>query len=105
MIYEKQGYMEKTRKKTRRIAKKSAPRTKRAKTRVTVDFPPDEHKRLKAIAALQGVTLQDLIVECVNEKMHKPNAKTIEMIRKAERGEGLVECKDFDDFIKKIGLD
>jgi len=97
--------MEKIKKRTRTIARKVRPRIKRSKTRVTVDFPPHEHKRLKAIAALQGVTLQDLIIECVNEKMHKPNAKTIEVIRKAERGEELVECKDIDDLIKKLGID
>jgi hypothetical protein len=98
--------MEKTRKKSRRVAKRAAPRVnKRIKTRITVDFPPDEHKRLKAIAAIQGVTLQDLIIDCVHEKMHVPNAKTIEVIRRAERGEGLVECEDMDDFIKKLELD
>jgi hypothetical protein len=97
--------MEKTKRKSRRVSKNAVPRVKRKKTRITVDFPQDEHKRLKAIAALQGVTLQDLIIECVNEKMHKPNAKTIEVIRQAERGEGLVECKDLEDFIKKMGVD
>ncbi len=98
--------MEKTKRKRRfgRSQKKPVLRAKRKKTRVTVDFLPDEHKRLKAMAALQGVTLQDLIINCVDEKMHKPNAKTVEIIRKAERGEDLVECKDIEDFIKKMGL-
>lgn len=78
---------------------------RRKKTRVTIDLLPEEHKRLKAIAALQGVTLQDLIIDCIDEKMHKPNAKTIEVIRKAEKGENLIKCDDFDDFIKKLGSD
>jgi hypothetical protein len=30
-------------------------------TRVTVDFPVDQHRRLKAKAALEGVTLQEYI--------------------------------------------
>jgi hypothetical protein len=97
--------MDKIKKKPRRIAKTAQPRARRSKTRVTVDFPPDEHKRLKAIAAIQGVTLQDLIIECVDEKFHKPNAKTIAVIRKAERGEGLFECEDMNDFMKKLGMD
>lgn len=36
-------------------------RTKKRTTRVTVDFPESEHRKLKAIAALEGVTLQDYI--------------------------------------------
>ena len=30
-------------------------------TRVTVDFPTDEHRRLKALASLEGVTMQEYI--------------------------------------------
>ncbi len=90
--------------KTRRPLKRR-PIIRRKKTRVTIDLLPEEHKRLKAIAAIQGTTLQDLIIECIDEKMHKPNAKTIEIIRKAEKGENLVKCNDFDDFINKLGLD
>lgn len=36
-------------------------RTKKRTTRVTVDFPEAEHRKLKAMAALEGVTLQDYI--------------------------------------------
>jgi len=93
-----------TKKKAHSLSTKRVVHSKRKKTRVTIDLPPEEHKRLKAIAALQGVTLQDLIIHCVDEKLHKPNAKTIEVIRKAERGEGIVECEDFEDFVKKLGL-
>lgn len=34
---------------------------KKKTTRVTVDFPVAEHRKLKALAALEGVTLQDYI--------------------------------------------
>ena len=36
-------------------------KTKKKTTRVTVDFPENEHRKLKAMAALEGVTLQDYI--------------------------------------------
>lgn len=88
-----------------RRALKQRPVTRRKKTRVTIDLLPEEHKRLKAIAAIQGTTLQNLIIECIDEKMHKPNAKTMAIIREAEKGKNLVECEDFDDFIKKLGSD
>ena len=89
----------------RKLIKPKSSSPRRKKTRITIDLPSEEHKRLKAIAAIRGTTLQDLIIDCIDEKMHQPNAKTIEVIRKAERGEGLTHCKNFDDFIKKIGLD
>ena len=44
-------------KKHRRINLKSKKKT----TRVTVDFPETQHRKLKATAALEGVTLQDYI--------------------------------------------
>ena len=36
-------------------------RAKKKTTRVTVDFPIAQHRKLKAIAALEGVTLQNYI--------------------------------------------
>jgi hypothetical protein len=34
---------------------------KKTTTRVTIDFPIAEHRKLKAIAAIKGVTLQEYI--------------------------------------------
>lgn len=43
-------------------------RTKKKTTRVTVDFPVAQHRKLKAIAALEGITLQDYIRSRVSAK-------------------------------------
>ena len=43
-------------------------RNSKKTTRVTVDFPSKKHKRLKALAALEGVSLQEFIRSCVEEK-------------------------------------
>ncbi|MBI5346919.1 MAG: hypothetical protein HZB76_07250 [Chlamydiae bacterium] len=43
-------------------------RTKKKTTRVTVDFPVAQHRKLKAIAALEGITLQDYIRSRVSSK-------------------------------------
>jgi hypothetical protein len=45
-------------------------------TRVTVDIPSEKHRRLKAIAALKGETLQEFILACVDDKMFAPTSKT-----------------------------
>jgi hypothetical protein len=50
------GYLMKTKRR-----KKVIPKTKKRTTRVTVDFPVEQHRKLKAFAALEGVTLQDYI--------------------------------------------
>jgi len=43
-------------------------RVRKKTTRVTVDFPIAQHRKLKAIAALEGVTLQDYIRSRVIEE-------------------------------------
>ena len=35
---------------------------------------------------------------------HSPNASTRAAIAEAERGEGLTECKDADDFFQRLGI-
>jgi predicted DNA binding CopG/RHH family protein len=41
--------------------KTSASKTQKKTTRVTVDFPVAQHRKLKSLAALEGVTLQEYI--------------------------------------------
>ena len=41
--------------------KRVALKIKKKTTRVTVDFPVSQHRKLKALAALEGVTLQEYI--------------------------------------------
>ena len=48
-------------------------KAKRKTTRVTVDFPVAQHKRLKAMAALEGTTLQDYIRTRVTTELEESN--------------------------------
>jgi hypothetical protein len=48
-------------------------RSSRKTTRVTVDFPDDEHRRLKALASLEGVSMQDYIRTHVMDKVNAMN--------------------------------
>ncbi|MCI0381639.1 MAG: hypothetical protein L0207_01110 [Chlamydiae bacterium] len=56
-------------------------RTKRRKkvTRVTVDFPTVQHRKLKAIAALEGVTLQEYIRSRVSTALKEINISDSEL--------------------------
>ncbi len=38
-------------------------------TRMTIDFPSDKHKELKAIAALLGVPMKEFILSCVLDRI------------------------------------
>lgn len=78
----------------------------RERTRVTVDFPQDEHKRLKAVAALMGVSMQQYIIGCVEEKLYSenvPNAKTRKVFKETDEAKNLNACENVNDLIKKLG--
>ena len=57
----------------RRFAKSSRitrTRSRHKTTRVTVDFPIIEHRKLKALASLEGVTMQEYIRTHVMDKVN-----------------------------------
>lgn len=64
--------------KTRRT-KRAAVKTAKKTTRVTVDFPIAQHRKLKAIAALQGVSLQEYIRHKVIEDADSENCSDAEV--------------------------
>jgi antitoxin component of RelBE/YafQ-DinJ toxin-antitoxin module len=75
--------------------------------RMTIDMPFEEHKRLKAMAAFMGVTLKDLVLSCLRDHLlseNEPNDETLKAFKETDEGKGLVRCKDFNDFIDKLGL-
>ena len=75
--------------------------------RMTIDMPFEEHKRLKAMAAFMGVSLRELVLNCLRDHLlsdNEPNDKTLRAFKETDKGMGLVRCKDFNDFIDKLGL-
>ena len=40
-------------------------------TRMTIDFPSEKHKELKAVAALLGMPMKDFILRCVLESLEE----------------------------------
>lgn len=65
--------------------RKPVQKRKKNTTRVTVDFPINEHKHLKAMAALEGVTIQEYIRSHVMEKVQGttiPDAKFKSIMKK-----------------------
>jgi antitoxin component of RelBE/YafQ-DinJ toxin-antitoxin module len=76
-------------------------------TRVTVDFPYKDHRRLKAVTALMGISMQDYILDCVEEKLYStniPNVRTRKAIEDVEKGKGVKVAKDIEELKKQLGL-
>lgn len=75
--------------------------------RMTLDIPVMEHKQLKAMAAFFGISLKDLVLGCIRENLisqNKPNEETLKAFKETDEGKNLVRCKDFDDFVEKLGF-
>lgn len=80
---------------------------RKERTRVTVDFPLAEHRHLKAVSALMGVSMQEYIIECVEEKLYSkniPNAKTRKTIEDLENGIGVKKAKNVKDLKKQLDM-
>lgn len=76
-------------------------------SRMTIDIPEEDHKRLKALAAVLGKSMREIVMDWIHEHLYSsntPNAKTLEAIKQIENGENLVECKDVNDLFKKLGI-
>ncbi len=84
-------------------------------SRITIDMPKIEQKRLKALAALSGKSLRDMILEFIEIGLsqyqeiecplnHVPNKETIQAIQGSEKEENLVKAKDAKDLFEKLGI-
>ena len=75
-------------------------------SRVTIDIPKADHKRLKAQAAIMGKSMKDIILEGINIVLcnNIPNAETRKVIEEIEKGKGLKKSKSLDDLFDKLGI-
>ncbi len=76
-------------------------------SRMTIDMPFEEHKRLKAMAAFMGVSLKNLVLGCLRDHLlsdNEPNDETLKAFKETDERKGLVRCQDFNDFVNKLDL-
>lgn len=85
--------------------------TVRSNTRVTFDIPTVDHKKLKMLAAHQGVTMREIFVTLIEHGLeeyrkcpysHVPNADTLETIENIEKGKGLRSASSVDELFEKL---
>lgn len=77
-------------------------------TRLSVEIPSNEHKKLKILADANGLTLRDFILIILDPILHpkkKPNKTTRKAIEDTEKGIGLKTYKNIDQMWEALGLD
>ena len=75
-------------------------------SRLTIDLPKADHKRLKMAASLMGVTMKDLVIMSVDEFIHKkPNKLTEKAIKQSEKGKGIKKFISLQDLLRTLESD
>ena len=73
--------------------------------RFTLDLPFKEHKKLKTVANMLGLSMKDFIVLSVQEFMHKKMNKTTEKaIKDATMGKNIKKFQSLEAFFKDLGI-
>jgi len=81
--------------------------TKGELSRITLDIPKVDHKRLKALAAILGKSMREIVIESIEERLSKStitNPETLQAIENIENRKGLVEVESPEDLFKKLGI-
>ena len=74
-------------------------------SRITIDMPIADHKKLKAISALLGKSMRELVIESIREHLYKyPNKETLKAINDIESGKDLTKAKNANDLFEKLGI-
>ena len=81
-------------------------------TRVTVDIPTTDHKRLKMLAAFHGKSMRDIFVELIERGLehyqecsenHDPNETTRKTLENIKNKKGLKKATTVEELFKKLG--
>lgn len=81
--------------------------TRNTMSRMTIDIPAEDHRRLKALAAVLDKSMRELVADWIHGNLYAdntPNAKTLKAIESFEKGKGIVQAKDAKDLFKKLDI-
>lgn len=51
---------------------------KRNLSRITIDIPEEDHKKFKALAAIRGKSMRELVVEAIKNHLEEDNKTGVE---------------------------
>lgn len=76
-------------------------------SRMTIDLPIEDHKRLKALAAVLGKSMREIVADWIHGNLYSenvPNTETLRAIENIEKGKDLIESKDAEDLFRRLGI-
>lgn len=80
-------------------------------TRVTVDIPTVDHKRLKLLAAYHGKSMREIFIELIEQGLehyedcsldHTPNEKTKKALENVKAKKGLKKFASIADLLRDL---
>ena len=75
-------------------------------TRMSIDIPTKDHKRLKMLANSKGLSLREFVLFLIDPVIHpekKPNCETVKAMEEARKGK-TIKAKDLQDLWKKLDI-
>ena len=75
--------------------------------RMTIDIPVEDHKRLKALAAVLGKSMGELVADWIHGNLYienLPNEKTLKVMEDIDKGKDLVASEDMQDLSRNLGI-
>lgn len=75
-------------------------------TRMSIDVPLKDHKRIKVLAAAEGASIREFVIECIYERIYPekiPNKKTQKAMEDARKGR-TKKAKDFNELCDELGI-
>lgn len=83
---------------------------KKELSRISVDIPKAQHKKLKRLAADLGISMRQIVLDalaCALEchfSSHIPNEETIKAIKEVKSRKNLITAENAENLFKKLGI-
>lgn len=79
-------------------------------SRINIEIPNEEHQRLKIFAAASSISIKELVLSAIKEKIHshldtKPNEETLKAFEETDTGIGLTKHQSIAELFKDLGLE
>jgi len=75
---------------------------KKETVRLTIDFPADQHAYLKMLAAKQGVSMRQYVIESLCENIEKQEAKSIDLSENKFKKAANKVISENDDVLRRL---
>jgi len=80
---------------------------KKDQLRMTIDMDKTVHKKLKTLAAMEGRSMREVVVELIHDLLREPrflNDETLRAIDEVAKRRNLTSAENADDLFEKLGV-